>query len=564
MIDLIRCYLPEYRRYRGRLLIALFAMILVAGASASIAWMMKPLLDDIFVAKNSQMLNWLPFIIVAAFLTKSAGTYAQSYMMSYVGQDIVRRVRDRLLSHILHADLEFYYRHHSGQLISRVTSDISRIQGAVSTHLASLVREGLTAIALLGVVVYQSPSLSFIALVVLPSAFYPVKLISRKLKRISHAAQENNARLTKQLSEMFSNIEVIKAYGSEDFEGRQFSSANQACFKVNMKSVRTGGLVTPVVELFVSISAAAVIAIGGREVIDGQMSVGSFFAFITALFMAVDPVRRITQTYAQFQDAVAANERIQAMLALKPEVSDGDQTLGDVSRVALEEVSLRYGEKVALKNVSIEANRGEIIALVGDSGGGKSSIAALLLRFFDATEGVVRFGEGDARQFTQSSVRGHVAIVTQRVHIFNDSIAANVAYGVDVDEGKVELSLRRANLWSHVNSLPEGIHTQLNESGTNLSGGQRQRVAIARALYRNPKVLILDEATSALDNQSEAAILETVREIARDVVTIIIAHRLKSVELADRIYLVQGGEIVCSGRKDALMNDCPAFRALYQ
>lgn len=564
MFDLIRAYLPEYRHYRGKLVVAFIAMLLVAGASAAIAMIMKPLLDEVFINKNMAMLAALPVFVVAAYIVKGGGAFVQELMISFVGQDIVRKVRDRLLSHLLHSDLAFFHRHHSGELISRITSDIGRIQGAVSANLATLVRESLTAVALIGVVIYQSPALSFFILVVIPASFYPVNRIAKRLKSISHTAQVRNAALTTNLAEMFANVEAIKAYHSEAFEADRFAQANQRCFDINMKSVRTGGLVIPVMELFASFSAAAVIYMGGQQVVEGSLTVGAFFSFLTAMFMAVDPIRRLTQTIAQMQDAVAAHERIQVMLALNPEVKSGLVPLLGVQDIAFVQASLNYGEKIALAAVDLTVHKGEIIALVGGSGGGKSSIASLLLRFFDTTDGVVRINGMDIREFSLQSVRAHVAIVTQRVHIFNDTIAANVAYGAEIDPVRVRVALERANIWSHVDSLPAGIETSLNEAGTNLSGGQRQRIAIARALYRNPAVLILDEATSALDNTSEAAILETVRGLAPDIITIIIAHRLKSVEMADRIYLIQQGRVTCAGSQDELMRECVPFQELYR
>jgi subfamily B ATP-binding cassette protein MsbA len=564
MFALIRAYWPEYRHYRGKLLVAVIAMIMVAGSSAAIAWMIKPLLDEVLVNKNMTQLYLLPLFIILAFLVKGVGTYGQLYTMSFVGQDIVRKVRDRLLAHLLHLDLAFFHRYHSGELISRVTGDITRIQNAVSSSMAMLVREALTAIGLLSVVIYQSPKLSFITLVVIPAAMIPVNLISKRLKRLSHTSQTRNAELTSNLSEMFNNVEAIKAYRTEDFEAERFARFNKAFFSINMKSVRTSGLVAPVMEIFSSFSAATVIAVGGKMVIDGELTVGAFFSFMTALFMAVDPIRRLSQTYTQFQDAVAAQERIDSMLALSPEVKSGTAELAEVEHLAFEQVSLAYDDKQALNGVSLAAKRGEVIALVGGIGGGKSSIASLLLRFFDPSAGTVTVNGRDLRDYSLSSVRGRIAIVSQRVHIFNDSIAANVAYGAEIDEARVVEALKKANVWQHVESLPAGIHTELNEAGSNLSGGQRQRIAIARALYRQPRVLILDEATSALDNQSEAAILDTLRVLAPDIITVVIAHRLKSVALADRIYLVQEGRVVCQGSQDQLLQDCAEFRELYR
>jgi len=564
MYALIRAYWPEYRHYRGKLVLALVAMLMVAGATAAIAWMMKPLLDEVLIEKNTTLLYLLPLFVILAYLAKGLGGYAQIYAMNHIGQDIVRKVRDRLLTHVLHLDLAFFHRHHSGELISRITHDITRIQSAVSTSLATLVRETLTALALVGVVIYQSPSLAFVTLVVIPAAYVPVDRLSRRLKRIAHAAQASSAELTSNLAEMFANVEAIKAYHTEAFEARRFADVNRRFFGVSMKAVRTNALVVPMMELFASFSAAAVIYIGGRQVIEGSLSVGAFFSFMAALLMAVDPIRRLSQTYTQFQDAVAAQERIQAILALAPEVKSGVAELSSVTELALDRVSLAYGEQVALREVSLSARRGEVIALVGPSGGGKSSVASLLLRFYDASGGQVSLNGRDIRDYSLASVRNRIAIVTQRVHIFNDTIAANVAYGANIDPERVIAALTRANLWDYVRALPDGIYTRLNEAGTNLSGGQRQRIAIARALYREPDVLILDEATSALDNASEAAVLDTLRALAPEVITLIIAHRLKSVEIADRIYLIQDGRVQCQGSKAELMRDCPHFRELYQ
>jgi subfamily B ATP-binding cassette protein MsbA len=564
MLALIRSYWPEYRHYRGKLLVAFIAMLVLAGTSAAIAWIMKPLLDEILINKNTDMLTVLPLFLMLAYLAKGVSTFAQQYMMSYVGQDIVRKVRDRLLAHMLHLDLAFFHRYHSGELISRISGDIGRIQSAISSSLATLVRETFNALALISVVIYQSPTLAFITLVVIPAAFVPVNMIARRMKRISHTAQMRNADLTSSLSEMFSNVEAIKAYHTETFEAERFSRTNQACFDINIKAVRTDGLVVPVMELFASFSAATVIFIGGRQVINGDLTVGAFFSFLAALLMAVDPIRKLSQTYTQFQDAVAAQERIQAMLQLNPEVRSGNTKLEDVASFAFDKVSLSYGDKQALRGISLSAKKGEVIALVGGSGGGKSTIASLLLRFFDASSGTVSINGQDIRNYSLTSVRERIAIVTQQVHIFNDSIAANVAYGETIDIARVTAALQKANLWEHVLRMPEGMHTLLNEAGTNLSGGQRQRIAIARALYRDPRVLILDEATSALDNQSEAAILETIESLAPDIITVVIAHRLKSVENATRIYLIQEGLLVCHGNQAELMRDCVRFQELYR
>ncbi len=563
MINFLKSYLHEYKNYKPQIALALVAMIMVAGASASIAYMIKPLLDEIFVQKNSELLYILPAIVILAFFAKGAGSYIQSYFMSYIGQDIVRKTRDRLLDHILHLDLTFFHSHHSGELLSRMTNDVARIQGAVSTSIATITRETMTAIALISIVIYQSPTLAFFTLIVLPASYYPVMILSKKLKKISHKAQEKNSDLTSKLNEIFANIEVIKASNGQNIESKKFSDFNQSFFDINMKSVKTSEMVVPVMELFASISAAAVILIGGAQVISGEMSVGSFFSFMTALFMAVDPIRRVSVTYSQFQDAIAANERIHSIFDLLADVKSGDKTISNISNINLNNVALKFNDTNALCGVNINLQKGVITAFAGSSGGGKSSVANLILRFFDATDGEVLLNNENIKNFSLKSIRDKISIVTQRVYIFNDTIAQNVSYGSDFDEEKIKLALQKANILDFVLSLPQGLQTVLNESGTNLSGGQKQRIAIARALYKNPDVLIFDEATSALDNESEEAITKTIKEISKEAVTIIIAHRYKSLEIADEIYLFKNGQIECNGTKEELAKNCEYFKKLY-
>ena len=563
MLEFLKHYTSYLKEYKSKLFLAALGMIMVASTTAAIAYIMKPLLDEIFVNKNLTMLYWLPAVIIIMFALKGAGNFLQAYYMSYVGEDIVRKVRDNMLSHILHMDMVFFYKYHSGELLSRVTNDINRIQGAVSSNLATFFREGLTAIALLGVVVYQSPKLAFLIFIVIPSAYIPVRIISKKLKNISHISQETNSKLVSNLNEIFSNIEVIKAYSTEDFESNNFQQTNQSFFDINMKSIRVGELVIPIMELFASISAAIVIIVGGQEVIDGHMTIGSFFSFLTAMFMAVDPMRRASVTYSRFQDALAAHDRINDILNISAEVKTGSLQLDDIKNISFEDCYLQYGDTQALKDINFFITQGQKIALVGNSGGGKSSIVNLILRFFDTTSGTVKVNNQNITDFTLDSLRDQISIVTQRVYIFNDTIAKNVAYGYDVDKQKVIDSLKKANIYEYIQTLPDGIDTVLNESGTNLSGGQRQRIAIARALYKEPKVLILDEATSALDNQSEEEIMKTIENISKGIITIMIAHRLKSIKIADKIYLFKQGKIVCEGTQDELLNSCDYFKELY-
>ncbi len=564
MIQFIKHYIPYLKNYKRQLFFAFLGMLTVAITTAAIAYMMKPLLDEIFVDKKVEQLYILPVIVIAIFALKGIGTYVQAYYMNLVGQDIVRIVRDKMLQHVLTLDMSFFHLYHSGELLSRITNDVNRIQGAVSTQLALLVRESFTALALIGVVIYHSPTLAFFVFVVIPAAYIPVQIISKKLKKISHASQEKNSDLTSNLNETFSNIEIIKAYSTQAFEAKKFAVINKSFFEINMRSIKIGELVIPVMELFAAISAAIVIIVGGKEVINGNMTIGAFFSFLTAMFMAVDPIRRVSTTYARFQDALAANERINDIMIIESKTSDGEKELCDVKTITFNNAYLSYEDKPALKNINFTLQKGEVIAFVGNSGGGKSSIINLMLRFFDPTKGSILMNNEDIKTYSLHSLREQISIVTQRVYIFNDTIATNVAYGDEIDEEKIIEVLKKANIYEHIQTMEDGIYTELNESGTNLSGGQRQRIAIARALYKNPKILILDEATSALDNTSEKAIIQTIQNISKDIITIMIAHRFKSIDIASKLFVLSHGEIVGEGTKEKLLESCAEFKELYK
>jgi len=557
-------YLSCYRDYGGKIAMAIVGMFLASAATAAIAYMVKPLMDRIFVEHDVQMLYILPVFIIVAFVGKGLGTFMQSYALSFIGQDIIRKLRNRMLSHMMHLDMDFHFRFHSGELISRISNDILRVQNAISSDLAVLLREFVTVLALLGVVIYQSPTLALYSLIIIPLAVYPVEVISRKIKKLSHQSQEQNSDLISSLSEIFANYEMIKSYNAQAYELGTFKERNLRFFKTNIKTVKVQLMLVPILELVAAIAITAVIIIGGREVlITQELTTGEFFSFLTALSLLIDPLRRISTAYSHLQDAVAANERIEQILHFKPMIVSGTKKLDHVDTIEFENVTLRYGDTVALEKISLRAEKGRVIGLVGDSGGGKSSMVNLILRFYDPAEGVVKINGIDARDIDVKSLRDRIAIVTQRIYISNDTIAANIAYAVEPDEAKVIEALKKANLWDFVASLPEGIHTVLSEGGTNLSGGQRQRIAIARALYKSPDILILDEATSALDNKSEAAIIETIYALKKDLIVFMIAHRLSTIERADKILVFEYGHIVCQGSKETLSRECETFKKLY-
>ena len=536
---------------------------MVSIATAAIAYIIKPVLDKIFIEKNEQLLFLLPIGIIIIYLIKGIGRYIQTYYVTYIGEDIVRQIRDKFLGHILKFDMDYFKKVHSGELVSRIINDINRIQSAISHDLANFIRDILMAIFLLGVVIYQSPKLAFFAIIILPIIIYPINKIAKKLKKLSKQSQAKTADLNTHLSEIFKNIETIKAYNAKEFEYNKFKEENLKYLKINLKAIRTSALLNPILELMNASVAAIVIIVGGHEVISGHMSVGAFFSFMTALFMMTEPIKRASNTYSNLQNAIAAHERLKEIFNLSPNINSGKEDLKEINKITFKDATLKYGDTIALNKINYEAKRPKIIGLVGDSGGGKSSFVSLILRFYDVNSGEVLINNKNIKDYNLTSLREKIAYIPQNIHIFNDTIAANIAYGKEIDEEKVKNALKKANLLDYVESLENGIYTVLNEGGSNLSGGQRQRIAIARALYKNPDVLILDEATSALDNKSEAVIMKTIENL-KDKLVFIVAHRLSTIENADEILVFKNGKIECIGKKDDLLNSCNTFKRLYK
>jgi len=563
MLKFLKEYFPYYKHYKIKFFLAFIGMLLVSISTAATAYLVKPVLDKIFIQKNETMLYILPVAIILAYFLKGIGAVLQQYYISYIGEDIVRKIRDKFLLHILNLDLDFFKKTHSGELVSRIINDINRIQSAIANQFATLIRDILMAVFLLGVVIYQNPKLALFALVILPFIIYPVNIISKKLKTLSKQAQMQTVKLNKHLSEIFKNVETIKAYNAKDIEINNFKKHNLKYLKINLKTVRTQALLIPLLETLSATIAAIVIIIGGKEVIDGEMSVGAFFSFMTALFMLTDPIRRISSTYSKMQDAIAANERLKEIFGIEANVKNGNKNIDEIKEIEFKNASLKYGNEYALKNISFKAKKPKIIGLVGDSGGGKSSFVSLIERFYDVSEGEILVNNKNIKNYDINSLRDKISYIPQNIHIFNDTIAANIAYGKEIDEDKIKKALKEANLLEFVENLENGIYTILQENGSNLSGGQKQRIAISRALYNNPDILILDEATSALDNKSESIIMETIHNL-NDKLVFIVAHRLSTIENVDEILVFKKGQIVCKGKKEELLKNCEEFKKLYK
>ena len=551
--DVLKRFGPYFKDYIPHFIFAIIGMGLASGGTAVSAYLVEPVLNKIFVEKNEKLLYILPCAIIAIYVIKNIGTFMQAYFTAYIGQDTIRRFREKMVANLLNLDMDFFNEFRTGELISRTTNDIDRIRSIVSSIIPELTRESVTIIGLLCVVIYQSPKLAFFALVVMPVAIYPISRLAKRMKKISKQSQEKTSDITSALSEIFTNIEIIKANNAQEYEHSRFVDENNKFFRLNLKSVKIEQLVSPLMETIGSIGVAAVIIIGGKDVIDGQINMGAFFSFLTALFMLYTPLKRIVNIYNKMQDAIAASERTFFLMDKVSQIKDGQKELNEeINLIKFKGVRLSYGDKEVLKGINLEANKSEFIALVGSSGGGKSSLMNLLMRFYDVNGGEILINGINLKDIKIRSLRQNIGLVTQRVYIFNDTVAKNVAYGREFNEDAVINALKLANAYEFVSKLDNGINTILNEFGTNLSGGQRQRIAIARALYQNPQILIFDEATSALDNESEKEITKAINNLRSKKIIFVIAHRLSTVENADKIAVLSDGKIVDTGSDEEL------------
>ncbi len=556
-------FLPYIKEYKLQYFLVFIGIILTVTATAATAQIMQPLMDEMFIERKKEMLYFIPLGLIGIYVIKAIGRYIQSVYMGYIGMHIVTRFREMMLQKMIGLDMGFLYLNRSGELMSRITNDIGRIQYFVSNMLPELFRESLTVIALIGYIIFLNPMLALYSLVVVPLVIYPLILVAKKLKKYSHRSQEKNADVMTRLTEVFNNSEIIKANATEKFEVSRFSVQNWQFFKINMKSVYVGELVSPFMEIIGAAGLAMVIFVGGQEVYNDNMTVGEFTAFLTAVGLVFQPIRRIGSIYSKIQDAVAASDRVFEILDTQSKIIDGSQLLEEnIKSIEFKNISLKYENNYALQNINLSINSGDNIALVGDSGGGKSTFINMLLRFYDPNEGEILVNGVDIKEFTQESLKHHISLVSQRIYIFQDTLAANVAYGQEIDAQRVHEALALADATEFTSSLEHGIETMMEEFGANLSGGQRQRVAIARAIYKHSSLLLFDEATSALDNESEKRIQFALKKYTKNKITIIIAHRLSTIEHADKILVLRKGEVVAAGTHMELLSTSEIYQRL--
>ncbi|NCB53561.1 MAG: ABC transporter ATP-binding protein, partial [Epsilonproteobacteria bacterium] len=451
---------PFFKDYIPYFVLVVIGMILSSGGTAFSAYLVQPLLDKIFIAKDHEMLARLPYVIILVYGLKEAGRYMQAYYTAYIGQDLIRRFRDLMLQNLLRLDLSFFHEYRTGELISRNTNDVERVRTVVSNLVPELLKESFTILGLIGVVIYQNSELAFYALVIMPLAIYPLSRLSKKMKKVSRQSQEKVSDITAKLSEIFNNIEIIQANNAQAYEHTLFKNENERYFKLTMKATKVNELVSPVMEILGSIGVAVVIIVGGNEVIQGAMSVGAFFSFLAALFMLYTPIKKISGLYNKMQDAIVASERIFFLLDLEPSVQDGGSALPEkIETIRFENVFLSYGNQEALKGVDLNAKSGEMVALIGNSGGGKSSLMNLLMRFYAPSSGDILLNERSLSSFDLHALREKIGMVTQRVYIFHDTVAANVAYGKTIEEERVIEALKKANAYEFIQDLEHGIYT---------------------------------------------------------------------------------------------------------
>ena len=555
------------RPYKGKLIVSTLAMIGVATMTALSALIIKNVLDDVFIAGDRRMLLMIPLVIIVIYILKGIFRYVRTYVMSWAGLRMVQDIRNELYEHLHRLSMSFFTETPTGVLMSRVTYDVNMMQMAITEALVGAFRDVFTILGLAAVVFYRNAQLGMIALVGFPLAFYPLVRFGKRMKKASRRSQEQMGSLNKLMQERISGAGLIKASGTEAVELDEFKRENEKLVKSFLKIERVKSLSNPVMEFIGAASVAFIIWIGGLTVINGKMTIGEFFSFLAALMMLYEPVKHITSVNNVIQQGIAAAERVFDILDISPEIADAPDAveIGSSSgHISFEGVSFRYGKDWVLKDINLDIAPGTKLAIVGTSGGGKTTLVNLIPRFYDATEGSITIDGHDLRAVTQKSLRKQISIVSQEVVLFNDTIGSNICYGMgEVTESEMEKALSTAYALDFVKSLPDGYNTVIGERGARLSGGQRQRISIARALLKNSPILILDEATSSLDTESEHLVQKALENLVRGKTTLTIAHRISTVKDADRIVVISQGRIVESGQHEDLIKLGGEYSRLY-
>lgn len=590
-------YLLRFARpYSGYLIVSILLMAVVGACYGLIAILAEPVFDRVLspnapqaptalytiplLGKTIHLEDVLPissenlWTLVAAgifgvFLIKGLCNFLGNYLVNYAGLAAVRDLRNEVYGVVLNQSPAFFQKQHTGRLISALVNDIEKIQVAMSHILADLLRQSFIIFALLWVLIQTDWELAVVSLTVLPLVLAPTIKIGRSIRKISRHAQDNLAEMTQVLEETISGNRIVKAFGMEDFEIRRFGEAAQRVFRNNLRYVKQQGIASPLIELFAAVTIIALLSYAREQILAGQMTSGHFTTFIIALLMLYQPVKRMGGIYNIFQQAFGAGQRVMEYAEHPHDVKEaaGARQLPRFSRaIEFEGVAFRYpetAEQDTLRGIHLRVAAGEVVAIVGPSGAGKSTLMNLLPRFFDPAEGRILIDGQDIRSVTLRSLRAQIALVTQETFLFDDTVANNIAYGrPDIPRQAIVNAARMAIADSFIEALPEGYDTHLGERGQRLSGGQRQRIAIARALLKDAPILILDEATSHLDSEAEMLVQRAMANLIEGRTVIVSAHRLSTIRNADKIAVIENGEIIDTGKHDELLETCPLYRRL--
>ncbi len=550
--------LQYVKPYKSWLVISMVCMVIVASMAGAQAYLVKPLLDEIFFNKDGTMLKLVPLVIMGVFLVKGLFSYSYNYLLQKVGQSIIRDLRNLLYSHIQSLPLSFFQKKPTGELISRILSDVNLIQGAVSNVLVGILKDTCQVIFLIGVIFYQDWRMASIAMISLPLVIYPIVNFGRRHRRLSRGSQQTTAQVSNILYETITGNRIVKAFSMEKYEVSRFAKTLDELFAIVMRNTRIGAISSPLMEVLGGVGISLVVWYGGSQVIADKSTPGTFFSFLTALIMIYQPIKGVSAINNSLQQGIAAAERVFDVLDIQSDVAEKKDAIElPLIKDAIEFTNARFQydkDTEVLKGINLKVKAGEVLAVVGTSGGGKSTLVNLIPRFYDVSSGSLTIDGTDIRDVTFKSLRDQVGVVTQQTILFNDTVRNNIAYGsLDASEEQIKDAARAAHALGFIQNMPKGFDTVIGESGARLSGGERQRVSIARAILKNAPILILDEATSSLDTESEHEVQQAIENLVQSRTTIVIAHRLSTIRNADRIVVIQAGEIVEEGTHDTLL-----------
>ncbi|MFA0086286.1 lipid A ABC transporter ATP-binding protein/permease MsbA [Vibrio sp. 10N.261.51.F12] len=557
------------RKYKTGLTVAVIALVINAAADTYMLSLLKPLLDEGFGDVESNFLKILPIIILGMMFVRGLSGFVSTYCLSWVSGNVVMQLRRTIFRHFMHMPVSFFDKESTGGLLSRITYDSEQVAGATSRSLVSIVREGASIIGLIFLMFWNSWQLSLVLIAVAPIVAWAIGFVSKRFRKISRNMQTSMGEMTTSAEQMLKGHKVVLTYGGQKVESERFDNMSNQMRQQTMKMVGASAIANPVIQMIASLALVSVLYLASFDSIRSELTPGTFTVIFSAMFALMRPLKALTSVTAEFQRGMAASQTLFALIDLDTEKDSGTKELQKVKGdIHVNDITFTYQgtDKPALRNVSFELPAGKTIALVGRSGSGKSTIANLFTRFYDVDSGHIALDGHKIDDLKLTNLRQHFALVSQNVHLFNDTIANNIAYAAqgDYSREQIEHAATQAHAMEFIEGLEHGLDTVIGENGASLSGGQRQRIAIARALLRDAPVLILDEATSALDTESERAIQSALDELQKDKTVLVIAHRLSTIEEADEILVVDEGEIIERGNHEALITHQGAYAQLHR